>query len=129
MPIQMFFESDDNGVILLVDGRQGLTPQDRIIADQLRKTGRKYWLVVNKAEGMRPEAVAAEFHELGLGDPLVISAAQDKVAPPAYARKFADALPHAKFASLAGAGHYAHDEKPAEAAGLVRDFFGFGGGG
>ena len=71
--LQAIDEAD--GVILLVDGRQGLTPQDRIIADQLRKTGRKYWLVVNKAEGMRPEAVAAEFHELGLGDPLVISAA------------------------------------------------------
>jgi len=41
----------------------------------LRKTGRKAWLVVNKAEGMRPEAVGAEFHELGMGDPLVISAA------------------------------------------------------
>ena len=49
--------------------------QDRIIADQLRRIDRKSWLVVNKAEGMRPEHVAAEFHELALGDPLVISAA------------------------------------------------------
>ena len=71
--LQAIDEAD--GVVLLVDGRQGLTAHDRVIAGQLRKTGRKAWLVVNKAEGMRPEAVGAEFHELGMGDPLVISAA------------------------------------------------------
>lgn len=62
-------------IVLLVDGRQGLTPQDRDIAGQLRKTGRRVWLVVNKAEGMQPASVNAEFHELALGDPLAISAA------------------------------------------------------
>ena len=71
--LQAVDEAD--GVIFMVDGRQGLTSHDRTIAAQLRKTGRKSWLVVNKAEGMRPETVAAEFHELALGDPLVISAA------------------------------------------------------
>jgi len=64
-----------DAVVLLVDGRQGLTPQDRAIAGQLRKTGRRIWLVVNKAEGMHPATVSAEFHELALGDPLAISAA------------------------------------------------------
>ena len=64
-----------DAIVLLVDGRQGLTPQDRTIAGQLRKTGRRVWLVVNKAEGMEPAAVNADFHELGLGDPLAISAA------------------------------------------------------
>ena len=64
-----------DAVVLLVDGRQGLTSQDRTIAEQLRKTGRRIWLVVNKAEGMPPAAVNAEFHELALGDPLAISAA------------------------------------------------------
>ena len=64
-----------DAVVLLVDGRQGLTPQDRTIAGQLRKTGRRIWLVVNKAEGMQPATVNAEFHELALGDPLAISAA------------------------------------------------------
>jgi len=59
--LQAIDEAD--GVVLLVDGRQGLTSQDRIIADQLRKIGRKHWVVVNKAEGMRPEHVAAEFHD------------------------------------------------------------------
>ncbi len=64
-----------DAVVLLVDGRQGLTSQDAIIAEQLRKTGRRIWLVVNKAEGMQPATVSAEFHELALGDPLAISAA------------------------------------------------------
>jgi len=52
-----------------------LTAQDKIIADQLRKAGRPLFLAVNKAEGMRRDVVAAEFYELGLGDPLVISGA------------------------------------------------------
>ncbi|MDP2707904.1 MAG: ribosome biogenesis GTPase Der [Burkholderiales bacterium] len=64
-----------DAVVLLVDGRQGLTPQDRTIAEQLRRTGRRIWVVVNKAEGMQPATVNAEFHELALGDPLAISAA------------------------------------------------------
>jgi len=62
-------------VIFLVDGRQGLTPHDKTITDFLRKSGRSVMLVVNKAEGMRYSAVAADFYELGLGDPYVISAA------------------------------------------------------
>jgi GTP-binding protein len=71
--LQAVDEAD--AVVLMVDGRQGLTPQDQAIAGQLRKTGRRIWLVVNKAEGMQPAAVNADFHELALGEPLAISAA------------------------------------------------------
>ncbi|MEC4721424.1 ribosome biogenesis GTPase Der [Noviherbaspirillum sp. CPCC 100848] len=62
-------------VIFIVDGRQGLTPHDKTITDFLRKSGRQVMLVVNKAEGMKYTSVTAEFYELGLGDPYVISAA------------------------------------------------------
>ena len=62
-------------VIFLVDGRQGITPHDKTITDFLRKSGRSVMLVVNKAEGMKYTAVTADFYELGLGDPYVISAA------------------------------------------------------
>jgi len=62
-------------VVFLVDGRAGLTPQDSVIADLLRKSGRPVVLVVNKSEGLQPERTVAEFHELGLGDPIAISAA------------------------------------------------------
>lgn len=61
-------------VLFIVDGRQGVTAQDKIIADQLRKKDQKFLLVVNKTEGM-PKAVAiAEFFELGLGEPHAVSA-------------------------------------------------------
>src|SRR5512139_3493848 len=62
-------------VLFLVDGREGLTPQDKIIATQLRKTGRPVMLLVNKAEGMQRTRVTNEFFELGLGEPLPISSA------------------------------------------------------
>ena len=62
-------------VLFIVDGRQGLTPHDKTITDFLRKSGRKVLLVVNKSEGMKYTSVTADFYELGLGDPYVISAA------------------------------------------------------
>jgi GTP-binding protein len=62
-------------VMFIVDGRQGLTPHDKTITDFLRKSGRKVMLVVNKSEGMKYTSVTAEFYELGMGDPYVISAA------------------------------------------------------
>ena len=62
-------------VLFMVDGRTGLAPQDHVIADLLRRSGRSVYLVVNKAEGMNQAVVAAEFHELGLGEPRVSSGA------------------------------------------------------
>ncbi|TFW08956.1 GTP-binding protein, partial [Oxalobacteraceae bacterium OM1] len=62
-------------VVFIVDGRQGMTPHDKTITDFLRKSGRPVMLVVNKAEGMKYTSVTADFYELGLGDPYVISAA------------------------------------------------------
>ncbi len=62
-------------VVFLVDGRQGLTPHDKTITEFLRKSGTQVMLVVNKSEGMKYTSVTADFYELGLGDPYVISAA------------------------------------------------------
>jgi len=55
-------------IIFLVDGRQGLAPQDKTIADLLRRSKRPVFLAVNKTEGVNRAVVTAEFHELGLGD-------------------------------------------------------------
>jgi GTPase len=66
--------SESDVVVFVLDAREGLTAQDRRIAQRLRETGRPLVLAVNKAEGLAPEA-SAEFHELGLGEPLPISAA------------------------------------------------------
>jgi len=62
-------------LLFVVDGRAGLTPQDKAIAVRLRRTGRPMLLVVNKTEGMDRNIVSAEFHELGCGAPLSVSAA------------------------------------------------------
>ena len=64
-----------DGVLFVVDARAGLTAQDEIIADELRKTGRKIWLIVNKSEGMPPAMATADFHAPGVGEPLAVSAA------------------------------------------------------
>lgn len=67
--------AEADALLFIVDGRTGLTPQDKVIADLLRRSGRPLHLVVNKAEGMDRAVVGAEFHELGCGEPRVISAA------------------------------------------------------
>ena len=66
--------AEADAVLFLCDARAGLTPHDERIARRLRVAGRPIWLVVNKAEGL-DERHTAEFHELGLGEPLRISAA------------------------------------------------------
>ncbi len=71
--IQAIDEADS--VVFLTDGRIGLTGHDREIAEKLRKSGRKIVLAVNKVEGISRANAAAEFHELGLGEPMAISAA------------------------------------------------------
>lgn len=71
--LQAIDEAD--AVIFLVDGRNGLTPQDKVIADRLRRAACPVFLAVNKAEGMNRAVVTAEFHELALGEPLAISGA------------------------------------------------------
>ena len=67
--------AEADAILFLVDAREGLTPQDRRIAEELRKTHARVWLVANKAEGMDAAIATAEFHELGLGEPHAISAA------------------------------------------------------
>ena len=66
--------TESDAVLFLVDGRAGLTPQDQRIAQNLRESGKKTYLVVNKAEGLT-ETARAEFYELALGEPYTISAA------------------------------------------------------
>jgi GTPase len=67
--------AEADAVALVVDARAGLNALDRTIAEQLRRSARGVVVAVNKAEGLDPEIAAAEFHALGLGAPLAISAA------------------------------------------------------
>lgn len=61
-------------IVFLVDLKAGVTPVDEEIADLLRRTAKPVILVANKADNVRQELHAVEFHELGLGDPVPLSA-------------------------------------------------------
>jgi len=65
-------------VLFIVDGRAGLMPADADVATQLRSEGKAVLLVINKTEGEQRELVASEFYALGLGEPQVISATQNR---------------------------------------------------
>lgn len=67
--------AEADAVIFVVDGRTGLTPHDKEIANKLRRLERPVFVAVNKSEGMNSGMVEADFHELGLGEPNAISAA------------------------------------------------------
>ncbi|MCB1741549.1 MAG: ribosome biogenesis GTPase Der [Gammaproteobacteria bacterium] len=62
-------------LLFVVDARAGLTAADQRICADLRRQGKPLLLVVNKTDGLDPDSVSAEFHALGLGDPMAISAA------------------------------------------------------
>ena len=67
--------AEADAIVFVVDGRAGLTPGDRAIAERLRKLKSRVYVGVNKTEGMQSDIAVAEFHELGLGAPAAISAA------------------------------------------------------
>lgn len=60
--------------LFLVDARAGLLPDDRTFAEILRKAGSEVILAANKAEGQATEAGVLEAYELGLGQPIPLSA-------------------------------------------------------
>jgi len=61
-------------LIFLVDARAGLSPQDQFVARELRRSGKPVTLALNKAEGLDADMAAADFHALGFGEPLAVSA-------------------------------------------------------
>jgi len=66
--------ADADVVIFLVDVRDGVMPSDLEVADMVRRESKPLVLVANKADNDKLETQAVEFHELGLGEPLAISA-------------------------------------------------------
>jgi GTP-binding protein len=83
-----------DAAIVMVDGREGLTAADEHVADLARRHAKHVWLVVNKAEGLDSAIVGSEFHRLGIGEPLAVSAAHgDRISAlmDAVLAEFADA--------------------------------------
>jgi len=69
---------ESSALLFLVDLRDGVTPADRIIAEQLRKLGKRVLLVGTKADNDQIELAKAELYELGLGEPVAISALHNR---------------------------------------------------
>jgi GTP-binding protein len=63
-----------DAVLFLVDARAGSTPSDLAFANLVRRSGKPAIVVANKSEGRAGEAGALEAYELGLGEPVAISA-------------------------------------------------------
>lgn len=61
-------------VLFVFDSRAGITGADRTFADVVRRSDRPYVLVANKSEGRKSDAGFYEAYELGLGEPVAISA-------------------------------------------------------
>ncbi len=65
---------ESDALLFLLDATEGLTAADYEIAQKLNRTNVPISIVVNKCEGLVPELVTAEFHSLGFGEPVPISA-------------------------------------------------------
>ncbi len=61
-------------ICFFCDGRQGLTDDDREVATILRRTQKPVVLCINKIDDIKMNDQIYEFYELGLGDPLALSA-------------------------------------------------------
>jgi GTP-binding protein len=90
-------------LLLLADARAGLTAQDQFVARELRRSGKPVTLVLNKAEGLDPDIVSADFHALGLGEPLAVSASHGEGCAELMQQVLAGFEPQAAAATDGGA--------------------------
>jgi GTP-binding protein len=98
-------------ILFMIDAKAGVTPDDRTFADLVRKSGRPVVLLANKAEARGAQAGMLEGWELGLGEPIPISAEHGQGLPD---------LREAIIAALGEERAFAQEEEPvAEEAPLV----------
>jgi len=73
---QILFALEEADIILFVaDGKAGLSPEDRVLVDILRRTSRPVFYAANKIDGPEQSVYVTEFYELGLEHIYPISAA------------------------------------------------------
>ncbi len=65
-------------LVFLLDGRDGLTSGDEVIAGQLRRTGKPITVAINKSENLDWNMLKADFYVLGLGEPHPMAAAHGR---------------------------------------------------
>jgi GTP-binding protein len=68
--------ADAQVAVLVVDARAGIRPGDEEMAELLRRSPLPTVVAANKCDGVADLPLAADFHRLGLGEPLAVSAAQ-----------------------------------------------------
>jgi GTP-binding protein len=68
--------ADAQVAVLVVDARAGVRPGDEEMADLLRRGGLPTVVAANKCDSITELPLAADFHRLGLGEPIAVSAAQ-----------------------------------------------------
>jgi GTP-binding protein len=68
--------ADAQVAVLVVDARAGVRPGDEEMAELLRRSPLPTVVAANKCDGVADLPLAADFHRLGLGEPLAVSAAQ-----------------------------------------------------
>jgi GTP-binding protein len=68
--------AEADAVLFMIDARAGVTPLDKTFAEVLRRSGKPVILAANKCEGAAGDAGLYEAYELGLGEPIPISAAE-----------------------------------------------------
>ena len=61
-------------ILLIIDGKQELTSSDKVLAEMIQKSNKPYLLVMNKIDDLQYENNVLNSYELGLGDPIPISA-------------------------------------------------------
>jgi GTPase len=66
--------ADATLLLFVVDTKDGTTSADHEVAEMLRRSGKPFMLVANKADNQRRSDESTEFFELGLGDPQPVSA-------------------------------------------------------
>jgi GTPase len=68
--------ADAQLAVLVVDARAGVRPGDEELADLLRRSPLPSIVAANKCDSVNELTLASDFHRLGLGEPLAVSAAQ-----------------------------------------------------
>lgn len=94
--------AESNAVVFLLDAREGLTATDQMIAENLRRSGKPIFPVVNKTDGLDAGVVVNDFYALGLGEPMAIAASHGRGVDRMISRVLSD-LPEADAAAEAAA--------------------------
>ena len=88
-----------DAILFLVDAQSGVMPTDELIIQKLRISKKPILLVANKIDGVDPNIALAEFHRLGTGEPIPISASHSRGINALLKRIF-DSLPEIESTDL-----------------------------